>query len=84
MNLKKTTFELLYKPYSMDIQGYILRIADLIYIVINSRLSKTEAEKTENTLKELSTSHPQHKLILLKGDDKVYKTDNLDILERAC
>lgn len=83
MNLKKTTFELLYKPYSMDIKGYILRIADLIYIVINSHLSKTEAEKTENTLKELSTNHP-HKLILLKGDGQVCKTDNLDILERAC
>lgn len=83
MNLKKTTFELLYKPYSMDIQGYILRIADLVYIVINSRLSKAEAEKSENTLRELSSEHP-HKLILLKGDGYIYKTDNLDILERAC
>lgn len=83
MNLKKTTFELLYKPYSMDVKGYILRIADLIYVVINSRISKEEAEKSEQTLKELSTSYP-HKLILLKGDGEIYKTDNLDILERAC
>lgn len=83
MNLKKTTFELLYKPYSMDIKGYILRIRNLIYIVINNRLSKTEAENTETELKELSASNPQ-KLILIKGDGKVYKTDNLDILERAC
>lgn len=83
MKLKKTTFELLYKPYSMDVKGYILRIADLIYVVINSRLSKKEAEATENKLKELSKSNP-HKLILLKGDGYTYKTDNLDILERAC
>lgn len=83
MNLKKTTFELLYKPYSMDVQGYILRVADLIYIVINSHLPKMEAENTENTLKELSANHP-HKLILLKGDGNIYKTDNLDTLERAC
>lgn len=83
MTLKQTTLEVLYRPYSMDIKGYILRIADLLYIVINSHLSKTEAEEAENTLKELSTKHP-HNLILLKGDGKVLKTDNSDILERAC
>lgn len=83
MNLKKTTFELLHKPYSMDVKGYILRMADLIYIVINSRLSRNESESTENTLKELSTNNP-HMLILIKGDGEVYKTDNLNILERAC
>ena len=83
MNLKNKTIEVLYKPYSMDIQGYILRIADLIYIVINNRLSNNESESAKNTLNELSECHP-HKFILLKGDGSIYKTDNLDILERAC
>ena len=84
MNLKKTTLEILYKPYSADIKGYILRIADFIYVVINSRLSKHEAAETESTLKELSTQYPHNKLILLQGNGNVYKTDNLDFLERAC
>ncbi len=82
MNQKKTV-EILHKPYSKGVMGYILRLADYIYIVINSRLSKKEAEKTESTLKELSDNHP-HKLILLKGDGNIYKTDNLEFLERAC
>lgn len=80
---QKKTFEILHKPYSKEVLGYILRIADLIYVVINSRISKEEAEKTENALRKLSTNYP-HKLILLKGDGEIYKTDNLDILERAC
>ena len=84
MNLKQTTLEILYKPYSMDVNGYVLRIADLIYLVINSRLTRQESEETHRALKELSTSNPQYKLVLLKGDGEVYKTDNLDFLERAC
>ena len=83
MNLKQKTLEVLHKPYSADIRGYILRIRDLIYIVINSRLSNQEAENTENTLKELSAEYP-HNLIVLKGSGEVCKTDNLDFLERAC
>lgn len=83
MNLKDKTLEVLYKPYSADIRGYILRIRDLIYIVINSHLSNKEAEETKKTLKELSAEHP-HNLILLYGSGEVYKTDNLNFLERAC
>lgn len=82
--MKSKTFEILYKPYSKAVMGYILRIADYIYIVINSRLPKQEAEDTEKKLKELSTDFPQHKLVLLQGNGDIYKTDDLDILERAC
>ena len=82
--MKSKTFEILYKPYSKDVMGYILRISDYIYIVINSRLSNLKAKKVQETLNELTTSHPPSKLILLKGDGEIYKTDNLDILERAC
>lgn len=81
---QKKTFEILYKPYSNKVMGYILRIADLIYVVINSRLSKEEAGKTEEALKELSEQHPHNKLVLLQGNGKVYRTDNLEFLERAC
>lgn len=83
MNQRKT-LEILYKPYSTDVMGYILRIADYIYIVINNRLSKSESDETKRVLKELSEQNPQTKLVLLKGSGEVYKTDNLDILERAC
>lgn len=82
--MKSKTFEILYKPYSTDVMGYILRIADYIYLVINSRLSKKEADRVEGMLKELADSHPQPKLVLLKGNGEVYKTDNLEFLERAC
>ena len=78
------TIEILYKPYSTDVMGYILRIADLIYIVINKCLAKNEAAKAEAKLKELADSHPPSKLVLLKGNGEVYKTDNLEFLERAC
>lgn len=78
------TFEIFYKPYSKDVMGYILRIADFIYIVINNCLSKTEAAKAEAKLKELAASNSPAKLVLLKGDGEIYKTDNLEFLERAC
>ena len=78
------TFEILYKPYSTDVLGYILRMADYIYIVINSRLSKGETERTESRLQDIASEHPPSKLILLQGDGNIYKTDNLEFLERAC
>ena len=83
MNQNKT-FEILHKPYSKDVMGYILRIADFIYIVINNCLSKNEAAATEEKLKELAASEEPSKLILLQGDGNIYKTDNLEFLERAC
>lgn len=82
--MKSKTIEILYKPYSTDVMGYILRISDYIYLVINSRLSTKESEKVKTTLNELADSHPPSKLILLQGDGNIYKTDNLDFLERAC
>ena len=82
--MKSKTFEILYKPYSTDVMGYILRIADYIYLVINSRLSVSETEKVERTLKEIVDSHPPSKLVLLKGNGEIQKTDNLEFLERAC
>lgn len=81
--MKSKTFEILYKPYSADVKGYILRLAD-IYLVVNSRLTADEAKRIHVTLHELVESSPLCKLILLKGDGEVYKTDNLDFLERAC
>ena len=83
MNQTKTV-EILRKPYSKGVVGYILRIADFLYIVINSCLSKREAEKAESALKELSTSNPHNKLTVLKSNGEVCKTDDLNFLERAC
>lgn len=84
MNLKSSIIKVLYKPYSTDIKGYIVRIADLIYIVINSKLSKADADKAQETLTEAFASAPEGKLILLKGNDQLLKTEDLDFLERAC
>lgn len=78
------TFKILYKSYSTNVMGYILRIADYIYLVINKRLGKQEAEKVQTKLQELAESHPPSKLVLLKGNGEIYKTDNLEFLERAC
>lgn len=82
--MRSKKFEILYKTYSKEVAGYILRIADFAYIVINKCLSKKEAKRAEETLKEIAESHPPSKLILLKGDGEIYKTDNLEFLERAC
>ena len=84
MNLKDQIIEILYKPYSPDIRGYIVRIADLIYIVINSNLSKADADKAQDTLIEAAASAPEGSLVLLQGNGELYKTDNLEFLERAC
>lgn len=84
MNLKETTLEVLYRPYSMDIKGYILRIADLIYLVINSNLSKADADEAQSTLTEAYASAPEGSFILLHGNGRIEKTENSNILERAC
>lgn len=83
MNQTKTV-EILRKPYSKEVMGYILRIADYIYIVINKQLSKIETDDVEKTLVKMIDSHPPSRLIVLKGDGEIYKTDNLEFLERAC
>ena len=82
--MRSKTFEVLFKPYSKEVTGYILRIYDLGYIVINKCLSEKEAKCAEETLKEIADSNPPSKLILLRGDGHIYKTDNLEFLERAC
>ena len=84
MSLKSEIVEVLYKPYSLDVKGYIIRIADLIYIVINSNLSKADADKAQDTLIEAAASAPEGSLVLLQGNGELYKTDNLEFLERAC
>lgn len=84
MTLKNQILEVLYKPYSPDIKGYIVRIADLIYLVINSKLSKSEAEDVQATLEAAAEKHPHHSFILLHGNGQLHKSDNLDFLERAC
>ena len=84
MNLKSNILEILYKPYSTNIKGYIIRITDLMYIVINSRLSKPEAAETKEELIELSESNPQYSLVLLQSNGNVYKSNNIDSLGRAC
>lgn len=80
------TFEILYKPYSKDVMGYILRIADLTYIVINSNLSKADADETQATLIQAYASAPEGSFILLQGNGRLQKTEDfdIDILERAC
>lgn len=86
MNLKDQILEVLYKPYSPDIKGYIVRIADLIYIVINSNLSKADAEEAQDTLTAAHASAPEGSFILLHGNGRLQKTEDfdIDILERAC
>lgn len=86
MSLKSKIIEVLYKPYSTDVRGYIVRIADLIYIVINSRLSKPDAEDTQATLEAAAEKHPHHSFILLHGNGRLQKSEDfdIDILERAC
>lgn len=86
MTLSKKIYEVLFKPYSEDVRGYIVRIADFIHIVINSRLSKPDAEATQATLKAAAEKHPQHSFILLHGNGRIQKSEDfdIDILERAC
>lgn len=84
MNLKDQILEVLYKPYSPDIKGYIVRIADLIYLVINSNLSKADADEAQAILTEAYASSPEHRFILLHGNGRLEKTEYLDFLERAC
>lgn len=84
MTVSKKIYEVLFKPYSEDVRGYIVRIADFIHIVINSHLSKPEAEATQATLEAAAEKHPQHSFILLHSNGRIEKTENLDFLERAC
>lgn len=84
MNLKNQILEVLYKPYSPDIKGYIVRIADLIYLVINSNLSQADADEAQSKLTEAYASAPDGSFILLHGDGRIEKTEDFDILERAC
>ena len=84
MKIKDQILEVLYKPYSPDIKGYIVRIADLIYLVINSNLSQADAEEAQDTLTAAYASAPEGSFILLHGDGRLEKTENFDILERAC
>lgn len=84
MNLKHQILEVLYKPYSPDIKGYIVRIADLIYLVINSNLSQADADEAQAVLTQAYASAPEGSFILLHGDGRLQKTEDFDILERAC
>lgn len=84
MKLKGQILEVLYKPYSPDIKGYIVRIADLIYLVINSNLTTADADAAQETLKEAYASAPEGSFILLHGDGRLQKSEDFDILERAC
>lgn len=86
MTVSKKIYEVLFKPYSEDIRGYIVRIADLIYLVINSNLSKADAEEAQDTLTEAYASAPEGSFILLQGNGRLQKTEDfdIDILERAC
>ena len=84
MKLKDQILEVLYKPYSPDIKGYIVRIADLIYIVINSNLAKVDADAAQETLTAAYASSPEGSFILLHGDGRLQKSEDFDILERAC
>ena len=84
MSLKSKIIEVLYKPYSPDVQGYIVRITDLIYIVINSNLSTPDAEDTQAKLEAAAEKYPNHNFVLLHGNGQLQKSDNLEFLERAC
>ena len=86
MTVSKKIYEVLFKPYSEDVRGYIVRIADLMHIVINSRLSKPDAEDTQASLEAAAENHPHHCFILLQGNGRLYKSEDfdIDILERAC
>lgn len=76
------THEILFKPYSQDVIGYIARIINCgNYIVVNSNLPKEESEKAQAKLLELETSFPQDRFILLQGNGQIYKSENLQLAE---
>lgn len=83
MNLKNQILEVLYKPYSPDIRGYVVRIADFVHIVINSTLSKPDAEDTQAKLESAAEKHPNHNFVLLHGNGQIYKSDNFKLPEMS-
>ena len=86
MKVSEKIYEVLFKPYSEDVRGYIIRIADFMHIVINSRLPEPDAEATQATLEAAANDYPHHCFILLQGNGRLYKSEDFDIsiLERAC
>ena len=81
MKVEKT-HEILFKSYSEDILGYSAIIEGCgHYIVINS-IYKDKSNKICSDLMELSISNFQ-KFILLQKNGNVYKTDDLNFLEKS-
>lgn len=81
--MRETINEILYKPYTSNIIGYIVRLTDCIYIVINNALSKLDMEKAHIELTELSNNYQDNKLVLLTADGKIHTTDNLNFIEKS-
>lgn len=81
--MRETINEIIYKPYSLNIIGYIIRITDCVYIIINKALSKFDMEKAQIKLTELSSNYQNNKLVLLTADGKIHTTDNLNFLEMS-
>lgn len=83
----KKTCEILFKPYSENVLGYIARfdyskhISE--YIIINSNLTEALKGVVQTKLQELSVIHPEDRFILLQDDFQIYKTENLQLTEMS-
>ena len=82
MKLREKTIEVLYKTYSKDICGYFANLPSGQYIVINDRLPHGNDIYTR--LIELSAANSECDFVLLHSNGQIYKTENLEFLERVC
>ena len=81
------THNILFKPYSENVLGYIARF-DFSkhtgeYIVINSNLTESLKVVVQSKLQEYSDIYPEERFILLQGDFQIYKTENLNLSEMS-
>lgn len=75
------THEILFKPYSTDILGYTATFDCGRFYIINSKY-QDKANEVYSELMELSKTNFQ-KFILLQKNGNVYKTDDLNFLEKS-
>lgn len=83
----KKTCEILLKPYSENVLGYIARFDYSKhmseYIVINSNLTEPLKGVVQSKLNEYSVIFPNDKFILLHDDFQIHKTENLNLSEMS-
>ena len=74
--MTRRIYEVLFKPYSNDVQGYTFATPDgKRHFILNSNIPKSEAEIALIKLYEAAVIGFGGKFVLLKGDGEIYKTD---------